>query len=89
MSATTLGVKLEQEARIRLKNPGKIKNIMPHRLIKAAIQDIGKEELAEKERREDGERWERYRSTGHFVSNDNATEWLDALVKGERHPCPR
>ncbi len=89
MSAATLGVKLEQEARICLKNLGEIESPMSYRLIKTTISGLGKEELEEKELREDGERWERYRSTGHFVSNDSATEWLDALMKGERRPCPR
>lgn len=89
MSATTPGVKLEQETRNRLKNLGEIKYLAPHQLIKTTVSVSGKEELAEKERGEDGERWERYRSTGRFVNNDNAMEWLDALAKGERRPCPR
>ena len=37
----------------------------------------------------DAERWERYQLTGHFVGNRDAMEWLDALAKGERRPCPR
>lgn len=90
MGSTTLGVKLDQETRDRLKRLGEVKDRAPHWLIKTAVLEyLGKEELAEQERREDGERWERYQLTGHFVDNDNAMEWLDALVKGERRPCPR
>ena len=90
MGTTTLGVKLDQETRDRLKKLGETKDRAPHWLIKTAVLEyLNKEELAEQERREDSERWERYQLSGHFVDNDNAMEWLDALVKGERCPCPR
>jgi predicted transcriptional regulator len=90
MGATTLGIKLDQETRDRLKRLGEAKDRAPHWLIKTAVLEyLGKEELAEQERREDGERWERYQLTGHFVDNNNAMEWLEALAKGERRPCPR
>lgn len=90
MGSTTLGVKLDQETRDRLKRLGEAKDRAPHWLIKAAIIEyLGKEERAELERREDAERWERYQLTGHFVGNNDAMEWLDALAKGERRPCPR
>jgi len=90
MGSTTLGVKLDQETRDRLKKLGEAKDRAPHWLIKTAIIEyLGKEERAELERREDAERWERYQLTGHFVGNQDAMEWLDALAKGERPTCPR
>lgn len=90
MSSTTLGVKLDQETRDRLKKMGEVKDRAPHWLIKAAILEyLSKEECAELGRREDAERWERYQLTGHFVGNRDAMEWLDALAKGERRSCPR
>jgi predicted transcriptional regulator len=90
MGSTTLGVKLDQETRDRLKKLGEAKDRAPHWLIKAAIIEyLGKEERAEQERREDAERWERYQLTGYFVVNKDAMEWLDALAQGERRPCPR
>ncbi|MHB1291716.1 MAG: hypothetical protein ACYCY5_05930 [Sulfuricella sp.] len=90
MGTTTMGVKLDQETRDRLKKLGETKDRAPHWLIKTAILEyLNKEERAELERREDAERWERYQLTGHFVSNQDAQNWLDALAKGERRPCPR
>ena len=90
MGATTMGVKLDQETRDRLKRLGETKDRAPHWLIKTAILEyLGKEERAELERHEDAQRWERYRLTGHFVGNDEAMAWLDALAKGDRRPCPR
>ncbi len=90
MHATTLGVKLDQETRDRLKKLGDAKDRATHWLIKAAIIEyLNKEERAEREKREDAERWERYQLGGHFVDNKDAMNWLDALARGERTPCPR
>lgn len=90
MGTTTLGVKLDEETRERLKKLGESKDRAPHWLIKTAIAEyLEKEERAEGERREDGERWECYQLTGHFIGNAAAMDWLDGLAKGEKKPCPR
>ncbi len=90
MNSTTLGVKLDEQTRDRLKALAKIKDRAPHWLIKAALVEyLEREERVEQERREDAERWERYQLTGEVITHEAVTEWLDALARGERKPCPR
>jgi Predicted transcriptional regulator len=90
MGTTTLGVKLDQETRDRLKTLGQAKDRTPHWLVKAAIQEyLEREEQAEREYAEDEVRWQNYRTTGYAVANEEAMAWLDALAAGERKPCPR
>ncbi|MGH8592415.1 MAG: ribbon-helix-helix protein, CopG family [Gammaproteobacteria bacterium] len=90
MATTTLGIKLDEHTRERLKALAEAKDRATHWLIKTAILEyLDKEEQAGRERREDLERWERYQLTGQAISHATVTEWLDALAKGERKPCPR
>lgn len=90
MGSTTLGIKLDQETRDRLKRLGEAKDRASHWLVKTAIIEyLNREERAAEERREDAERWERYQASGHFVGNEDAMNWLDALARGDRRPCPR
>jgi len=90
MATTTLGIKLDEQTRERLKALAEAKDRATHWLIKTAILEyLDKEEQAGRERREDLERWERYQLTGQAISHATVTEWLDALAKGERKPCPR
>jgi predicted transcriptional regulator len=90
MGSTTLGIKLDQETRDRLRKLGETKDRASHWLVKTAIIEyLNREERAEQERCEDAERWERYQTTSHFVGNEDAMDWLDALARGEVRPCPR
>lgn len=87
---TTQGIKLDDETRTRLKALGNIRNRSPHWLMKRAIQRyLDQEEQYEREKQEDRERWERYRLTGHAISHEAATEWLEDLAQGKDRPCPR
>ncbi|MGH8655977.1 MAG: toxin-antitoxin system [Gammaproteobacteria bacterium] len=90
MATTTLGIKLDEQARERLRALAEVKDRATHWLIKTAnLEYLDKEEQAGRERREDLERWECYQLTGQAISHATVTEWLDALAKGERKPCPR
>ncbi|MBA3494039.1 MAG: ribbon-helix-helix protein, CopG family [Gammaproteobacteria bacterium] len=83
MATTTLGIKLDEETRERLKALAEDKDCATHWLIKAAIVEyLDKEERAQRERREDMERWGRYMLTGESISHSAALKWFDALAKG-------
>jgi len=90
MATTTLGIKLDEETRERLKALAEDKDRATHWLIKTAIVEyLDKEERAQRERREDLKWWRRYMLTGESISHSAALEWFDALAKGVRKPCPR
>jgi predicted transcriptional regulator len=87
---TTLGVKLDQETRNRLKALAETKQRATHWVIKTALLEyLDKEEANLRERLEDQERWERYQLTGQAVPNEQVVKWLDALAAGDRQPWPR
>ena len=82
MASTTVGIKLDEETRERLRNLGAEKDRSPHWLMKAAIGEyLDREERRERERREDAERWERYVETGAHLSDDSMSKWMDGLQK--------
>ena len=90
MGNTTLGVKVDDQVRRRLKALGEIKDRSPHWLLKAAIMEyLEKEEQAEQERCEDLERWQRYMDGGQAVGNEQAMQWLAQLEQGQQSECPR
>jgi predicted transcriptional regulator len=85
MDSTTLGIKLDVKTRDRLKALGRKKDRATHWLIKKAIEEyLAKEELVERERREDETRWERYQASGEAIPNDRVVAWLDELAAGKR-----
>ena len=80
MPKVTMGVKLDEEVRERLKKLGASKQRSPHFLMKTAIEEyLEREEIYERERQEDLERWEKYQKTGKSISNQAMLEWLDEL----------
>ncbi len=54
----------------------------------AIRQFLDGEDNHEREKREDMERWQRYRLTGNPVPQDAAAAWLTKLADGEDAPCP-
>ena len=89
MASSTMGVKLDDEMRERLKALGELKRRSMHWLMKEAIRDyVEREEQAERERRLTLERWERYQTTGESVSHEEVEEWLDSLGTAREKPCP-
>ena len=80
--STTQGIKLDEEITKRLKTLAQQRNRSAHWLMRTAILDyLDREELLEKEKREDMERWERYVLTGKVVSEEEAESRLKRLTK--------
>ena len=81
MATTTVGVKLDDETRARLKTLGQAKQRSTHWMVKEAVaRYLEVEEHYERERAEDLARWERYVETGHALPHDTVTAWLDELA---------
>jgi len=81
MASTTLGIKLDEETRERLRRLGELKQRSPHWLMKTAIHDyLDREERREQERIEDAERWKRFVHTGAHFSHDDMTAWMGDLL---------
>ncbi len=85
MKKSTMGVKLDQETRERLKALGEIRERSPHWLMTDAIHRyLDVEERFEEEKREDEERWQRYLDSDAFVSEDEMTARLETLADRAR-----
>ncbi len=90
MSTTTVGVKLDDETRQRLKAVADGIDRTPHWVIKTALAEwLDREEAALKERQEDEARWARYQENGQAIPQARVMEWLDALAAGRSEPCPK
>ena len=82
MAKTTVGVKLDDETRDRLRRLGAAKRRSTHWMVKEAVsQYVETEERYEREKAEDSERWERYLATGAALSNEEVLVWLDRLAE--------
>lgn len=87
---STIGIKLDEHTKERLKQLGAARARTPHWLMRDAIQQyLDREETYEQEKRDDRQRWERFQLTGHAVPHDTAAAWLAKLADGEDAPCPK
>ena len=78
MSGTTMGVKLDDETRERLKRVAELKQRSAHWLMKEAIRRyLDSEEHFEREKAEDMARYQAYLDTGRHISNDEMMSWMD------------
>lgn len=85
----TLGVKVDEETRDRLRALARALDRTPHWLMRRALEEyLEREERTERERVEDAERWEHYLLTGRAVPHEEVRSWLAALADGEDEPCP-
>jgi predicted transcriptional regulator len=90
MTTTTLGIKLDEATRDRLKSLAQAKDRAPHWVIKTALLEyLEREEAAERERQEDEARWAHYQAAGQAIEQERVMAWLDQLAEGRRAPCPR
>lgn len=81
MKTTTMGIKLDETARDRLKRLGAAKDRTPHWLMKRAILEyLEKEEAYEREKQEDLQRWQQYQDTGDHLSHDEVSTRLARLA---------
>ena len=84
------GVKLDESLHTRLKTLSLAKDRTPHWLMKTAIEEyVAREEIYEREKREDMERWESYRLTGKAVAHDDVEAWLSSWGSENELPCPK
>ena len=86
---TTMGVKLDDEIRDRLKSLGASRQRSPHWLMREAIREyLEKEEAIEARNSEADEAWEDYRRSGKFVSHEAMTAWLDTWGTEQEGQAP-
>lgn len=79
---TTMGVKLDDGTRDRLKRLGAAKDRSPHYLMQEAIdQYLTREEEIEQERQLTIDRWERYQQTGEAIDHEDVVAWVNGLPK--------
>ncbi|GGF73347.1 CopG family transcriptional regulator [Terasakiella brassicae] len=79
--STTVGIKLEDETRERLQKLGEHKDRSTHWMMKKAIAEyLEREEIFEREKLEDMDRWQRFQETGVCVTNEEMTTFFDGLV---------
>ena len=89
MMNMTIGVKLDDTIRERLKAVGTAKRRSTHWLMREAInQFLAREEEALRRERETMESWEHYQMTGEHVGNDAMTAWLETWGTEKEGPCP-
>jgi len=89
MSKITMGVKLDEETRDRLKALAEARRRSVHWLMKEAIdQYLAREETIERRNREADAAWQEYQQTGQFVSHDAMSTWLDTWGTEQKGPCP-
>jgi predicted transcriptional regulator len=87
---TTMGVKLDEDIRTRLKTLGGNRDRTPHWLMKKAITDfLDREEALEKRNLEANEALKSYQETGAFVSHENMEAWLNSWGSDKKNTCPK
>ncbi len=85
MKTTTMGVKLGDDVRERLKALGVARERTPHWLMKKAIEEyLAKEEVCEREKQDDLARWQRYQDTGKHFDHDEVKIRLTRLADQAR-----
>ena len=90
MASTTIGIKVDEATRERLKALAEARDRSPHWMVKRALVEyLEREEERELERLEDEARWERYVLTGEAVEHDQVRSWLTILAKGKNAKRPR
>lgn len=85
MTETTIGIKVDETLKQRLKALGEVRDRSPHWLAKAALERyLDEEEEYERRKREDMDEWEDYLLTGDGIPNSRVLEWLGQLAQGKR-----
>ncbi|MFC3127556.1 CopG family ribbon-helix-helix protein [Pseudoroseomonas globiformis] len=88
--SSSLALKLDEETRRRLQALGQLRDRSPHWLMKKAVLEfLEREESYEQEKREDLDRWERYRLTGQAIPHEAVRDWLESFgPTGPTQPRP-
>jgi predicted transcriptional regulator len=86
---TTMGVKIDEEIRSRLKTLGEARKRSTHWIMKEAIvRYLEQEEEIERRNLEANQAWKDYMETGVHVTNENMTDWLDSWGTDKEIKCP-
>lgn len=86
---TTMGVKLNEEVRTRLKTLGESRDRTPHWLMKTAITEfLDREEKLDYRNKEADEALSEYQATGQYVSHENMEAWLETWGSDKESTCP-
>jgi predicted transcriptional regulator len=89
LMTTTIGVKLDDETRARLKNLGEAKRRSTHWIMREAIRVyLDREEETEKRNQEADNAWEDYKQSGLGVNNDAMAAWFDSWGTDKETQCP-
>ena len=87
---TTMGVKLDENIRIRLKALGKSRDRTPHWLMKKAISEfLEKEEALKTRNRESDAAFNEYLETGQYVRHEEMNSWLESWGTDKESACPK
>lgn len=87
---TTMGIKLDEDTRARLKTLGENRDRTPHWLMKKAITDfLDQEEALERRNLETDAALRAYQETGEFVSHENMEGWLNSWGSDKESACPK
>lgn len=88
-TSITIGVKLDEEIRDRLKSLGTARQRSTHWLMREAIREyLEREEAIETRNREADEAWADYQRSGKFVSHDAMASWLDTWETDQEDHSP-
>lgn len=86
----TVGIKIDEGTKNRLKALGEIRRRSPHWLMKEAISKyLDYEEEIERRNQEANEAWEEYQKTGRYVKGEDMIAWLDTWGTDKEKPCPK
>ncbi len=87
--SVTMGVKLDEETRDRLKSLGTARQRSTHWLMREAIREyLEKEETIEARNREADAAWADYQQSGRFVSHEAMAAWLDSWGTDQEGEAP-
>ena len=89
MATTTMGVKLDEEIRSRLKILGQHRDRTPHWLMKKAIFEfLEREEAIEIRNKEADEAFNEYLTTGKSINYKKMDSWLETWGTDKEMACP-
>jgi predicted transcriptional regulator len=78
----TMGIKIDESTKQRLKALSELRDRSPHWLAKKALEEyLDREEAYEREKREDMERWEEYLTTENAIPHEKVANWLRAMIE--------
>ncbi len=84
-----MSVKLDPDTRARLEHLAASRRRTPHWMLREAVaQYLERKEKREAFRQDTFKAWEEYRTTGLYVTADEADAWLAQLVEGNDIETP-